>query len=62
MNDDELSQPLNAKRKYYLHMMAGGASVAGFTLTDGDALTIENESALHVLAKGDTRFLLFDLP
>ncbi|HHI94897.1 MAG TPA: pirin family protein [Gammaproteobacteria bacterium] len=62
MNDDELSQPLNAKRKYYLHMMAGDASVAGFTLTDGDALAIENESALHVLAKGDARFLLFDLP
>ncbi len=62
LNDDELPLSLNTGRKYYLHMMAGEASAAEFTLKKGDALTIENESTLHVQAKGDAEFLLFDLP
>ena len=62
VNDEALSVVLNTGRKYYLHMMAGGASVADFTLAEGDALTLENENALHVHAKGDAEFLLFDLP
>jgi quercetin 2,3-dioxygenase len=62
LTDEELSLPLGALRKYYLHMMSGEITAADQTLVEGDALTIENESAVHIVANSDAEFLLFDLP
>jgi quercetin 2,3-dioxygenase len=59
---EELSLPLGALRKYYLHMMSGEVIAADQVLTDGDALTIVDENALHIMANSDAEFLLFDLP
>ncbi len=61
-NDETLPLSLNTARKYYLHMMSGEITAADQTLTEGDALTIENEGSLQIQAKSDARFLLFDLP
>jgi hypothetical protein len=59
---EELSLPLGALRKYYLHMMHGEITAADQTLEEGDALTIESETAVHIVANSDAEFLLFDLP
>lgn len=59
---EELSLPLGAMRKYYLHMMSGKITADDQMLVDGDALTIENENAIHIVANSDAEFLLFDLP
>jgi redox-sensitive bicupin YhaK (pirin superfamily) len=59
---EALSLPLSALRKYYLHMMSGEITAADRTLEEGDALTIENETAVHIVASRDAEFLLFDLP
>lgn len=59
---ETLELPLSSQRKYYLHMMGGEIIAADQTLVDGDALTIENETALHIVANSDAEFLLFDLP
>ncbi len=63
-NDEmlSLSLSLNKARKYYLHMMAGEITTTDQMLTEGDALTIENENSLQLQTKGDAKFLLFDLP
>lgn len=60
--DEALSLPLSALRKYYLHMMRGEITAADQTLKEGDALTIEDETAIHIAANSDAEFLLFDLP
>ncbi len=62
VNDEALPLSLNTTRKYYLHMMAGEITAADQTLAEGDALTIENEDVLQIVAKGGAEFLLFDLP
>ncbi|MCF6337198.1 MAG: pirin family protein [Gammaproteobacteria bacterium] len=62
VNDELLALSLNMARRYYLHMMTGEITAADQTLTEGDALTIENENSLQLQAKGGARFLLFDLP
>jgi len=59
---EALSLPLSALRKYYLHMMSGDIIAAEQTLEAGDALTIEDESAVHIVANDNAEFLLFDLP
>ncbi|MCF6257998.1 MAG: pirin family protein [Gammaproteobacteria bacterium] len=61
-NNETLPLSLNTARKYYLHMIAGEITTTDQTLTEGDALTIENENSLQLQAKGDAKFLLFDLP
>lgn len=61
-NDETLPLSLNTARKYYLHMIAGEITTTDQTLTEGDALTIENENSLQLQAKSDAKFLLFDLP
>jgi len=61
-NDETLPLSLNKARKYYLHMISGEITTTDQTLTEGDALTIENENSLQLQAKGDAKFLLFDLP
>ncbi len=60
--NEELSLPLSAMRKYYLHMIRGEITAANQTLAEGDALTIEDETAAHIVANSDAEFLLFDLP
>ncbi|HEC18999.1 MAG TPA: pirin family protein [Gammaproteobacteria bacterium] len=59
---EELSLPLGGVRRYYLHVMSGDISVADHTLSEGDALSMENEHALHIVANNEAEFLLFDLP
>ena len=52
---------LNANRKAYVHLIRGSLRVNDQTLNTGDALLIENESALHIHDGNEAEVLLFDL-
>jgi len=52
---------LAAGRRYYLQVARGAVVAHGERLQGGDALTLENEAALQVLAESEAELLLFDL-
>jgi len=52
---------LDPKRKAYVHLIKGSLAVNGQKLVGGDALLIENESALEVQDGVDAEMLFFDL-
>ena len=52
---------LDPKRKAYVHLIKGSLTVNGQKLVGGDALLIENESALEVQDGVDAEVLFFDL-
>lgn len=59
---DEVVAPLSPQRAAWLQVLRGTVDAAGHELSAGDALTVEGESALPVLAREDAELLLFDLP
>jgi redox-sensitive bicupin YhaK (pirin superfamily) len=52
---------LDPKRKGYVHLIKGSLTVNGQKLASGDALLMENESALEVRDGVDAEVLFFDL-
>lgn len=52
---------LDPKRKGYVHLIKGSLTVNGQKLAGGDALLMENESALEVRDGVDAEVLFFDL-
>ena len=52
---------LDPKRKGYVHLVKGSLTVNGQKLASGDALLMENESALEVRDGVDAEVLFFDL-
>lgn len=58
---ESLRQPLDAARKYYVHLVQGRATVNGQTLTAGDALRLENEPLLTIEEGEGAELLVFDL-
>ena len=52
---------LDPKRKGYVHLIKGSLTVNGQKLASGDALLMENESALEVQDGVDAEVLFFDL-
>ena len=57
-----LAQPLAKGRRHYLHVARGALDGHGLSLKGGDALLMENESALTLTASADSEVLLFELP
>lgn len=58
-----LSYALDAGRAAWLHVVHGSVAVNGKELTTGDAAAIEKESAIEIVAQGESpsEILLFDL-
>ena len=59
---EEVTHSSRAKRKAYLFVMAGGATVNGETLAAGDQARIADESVLRVGASENAELILLDLP
>jgi redox-sensitive bicupin YhaK (pirin superfamily) len=59
--DKEVSYQLQVGRGLWLQVVDGDLSVAGQSLSAGDALAAENEQVLKIKAKSNASFLLFDL-
>jgi quercetin 2,3-dioxygenase len=59
--DQSLERALDPKRKTYVHVVRGSVAVNGQALGAGDALRIENESALSIDHGVDAELLMFDL-
>tara|TARA_R110002049_G_scaffold305176_2_gene501458 strand:- start:749 stop:1450 length:702 start_codon:yes stop_codon:yes gene_type:complete len=59
---DEVHHALSVVRTAYLQVMSGKLNVNDERLSSGDALKINNENELHILASEQSEFLLFDLP
>lgn len=57
-----LTQPLDAKRRYYLHVAVGAVQLGEQVFRAGDAVLLQAESSLTLLAAADSELLLFDLP
>jgi len=57
-----IDRPLDPQRRYYLHLARGSIRVGAQRLLAGDALTLEGEEALGLVADSDAEILLFDLP
>ena len=53
--------PLDPARKAYVHLVRGGLSVNGHTLSAGDAARLDGESTLHLAHGRDAEVLVFDL-
>lgn len=56
-----LEHPLDAGRRYYLHIARGVVRLGERTLKDGDAAMLEKETLLRLSAQSDAEVLLFDL-
>jgi redox-sensitive bicupin YhaK (pirin superfamily) len=52
----------DANRFYWLQLAKGSLEVNGLILEAGDGLALWEESQLKILGKGDSEFILFDLP
>lgn len=59
--DESFHQPLDNKRKQYLHLISGALTANGHTLNAGDALLVSDESELHLGHARQAEVLLFDL-
>lgn len=57
-----LSQDLTPQRKYYMQIIKGQPHVNGIQLAAGDALALQNEIKLEIMAEDECEFLFFDLP
>ena len=60
--NETLSFSLAAGRRAYLHIARGEVRAAGMKLSEGDALMISNEEAIHMEGGAEAELLLFDLP
>jgi quercetin 2,3-dioxygenase len=56
-----LRQPLAPGRRHYLHVAKGAVRTGGQEFSAGDALMLEQESALELAVAEDAELLLFDL-
>ncbi len=58
-----LTYPLGSKRHAWLHVIDGNVTVNGKTLHTGDAVAVDKEEKLDVVAQGsgNSEILLFDL-
>jgi redox-sensitive bicupin YhaK (pirin superfamily) len=56
-----VEHPLGAGRGAWIQVARGSVEVNGKTLSEGDGAAIENETALAIVAKSESEFLLFDL-
>jgi redox-sensitive bicupin YhaK (pirin superfamily) len=59
--EQHFERKLDPKRKTYVHVVRGSVSVNGQELGAGDALRLENESALSIDHGVDAELLMFDL-
>ena len=59
--DESFHQPLNSKRKQYLHLISGTLTANGQSLNAGDALLLTDEPELHLGYARQAEVLLFDL-
>jgi len=59
--DESFHQPLDNKRKQYLHLISGELTANGHTLNAGDALLVSDEFELHLGHARQAEVLLFDL-
>ena len=57
----ELDYPLAQGRGAWVQVVSGELDVNGTALGSGDGAALEDESALHLTAKGPSEILLFDL-
>ena len=58
---ERAERPLERGRKAYVHLIRGALDVNGQRLETGDALLLENESAIAVSNGRDAEVLVFDL-
>ena len=58
---EAIDRELDPKRKAYVHLVRGSATVNGHALHGGDALRFENESRLVIKDGVDAEVLVFDL-
>ena len=58
---EQISMPLDPKRKAYVHLVRGALEVNGHKLTAGDAALLSHESQLTLAAGKDAEVLVFDL-
>lgn len=58
----DLEEPLDPARRYYLHVARGEIVTEGTPLRAGDALLLQRETSLALRAAADAELLLFDLP
>lgn len=56
-----LERPLEAQRRYYLHVATGAVQLGTQRLVAGDAAMIDDETSLALTASADSELLLFDL-
>jgi len=57
----KVSQPLAKGRHAWIHVAEGEVSINGTKLSGGDAVAIDNESAIELVAEKPSQVLLFDL-
>jgi tyrosine phenol-lyase len=60
--DDEARHALGPGRRGWLHVARGNLVVNGTELGAGDEVAIEDETDLHLQARGGAELVLFDLP
>ena len=56
-----LERPLDAQRRYFLHVATGSAQLGTQRLVAGDAAMIDQETSLSLTATAESELLLFDL-
>lgn len=59
---DNIQQPINSVRKYYVHVTQGHVQLNDTTLGSGDGAFIADESVLNYKTDNMAELLLFDLP
>ncbi|MBI3483543.1 MAG: hypothetical protein HY012_00100, partial [Acidobacteria bacterium] len=59
---EEVTHSSRPKRKAYLFVIAGSATVNGETLAAGDQARMKDETELHVRASANAELILLDLP
>lgn len=58
---EDFQYELNSSRVYYLYVVKNETSVNGYSLTEGDGLSFEEESILQITNPSDCEVILFDL-
>jgi redox-sensitive bicupin YhaK (pirin superfamily) len=59
--DQSALLPIDPRRKAYVHLVRGAIEVNGIGITGGDAVMLENESAITLTNGADAEVLVFDL-